>query len=114
MAKRLSGGLDYVIKAINKLVRVYNSIDSPDSLLHTSEQHLPFSVQNEDVIKLSSHLWSAVDAIGYVVSTQHINPLQRKAIDLWNLKNRCEEEKVTCRMTCNVPLPLQIGNISYQ
>ena len=93
MAKRLSQRLDRVIKAISKLVRVYNSIDSTDSLLHTSQKHLPFSVQNEDVMNLSSQLWSALDAIEHVVSTQHINSMQRKAIELWNLKSRCEEEK---------------------
>ena len=89
MAKCLSQHLDRVIKAISKLVRVYNSIDSTDSPLRTSQKHLPF----KDVINLSSQLWSAVDAIEHVVSTQHINSMQRKAIELWNLNSRCEEEK---------------------
>ncbi len=52
MAKRLSRRLDRVIKAIEKLVRVCNAIDHPDSST-TNEQQLPLSVRKEDVMDLS-------------------------------------------------------------
>lgn len=50
-------------------------------------------MQNEDVMNLSSQLWSTFDAMDHVASTQQLTILQRKAIDLWNLKSRCEEEE---------------------
>ena len=103
MAKRLSRRLDRVIKAIGKLVGVYNAIDYPDSST-TSEQQLLPSVRKEDVMDLSSQLWSAVDSMDHVVSTQQLISLQRKAIDLWNLKSRCEEEltNVQNNMRCSI------------
>lgn len=94
IAKRLSRRLDRVIKAIEKLIKVYNAIDCPDDLLcQILQPTLPLSVQNEDVMNLSSQLWSTFDAMDHVASTQQLTVLQRKAIDLWNLKSRCEEEE---------------------
>ena len=92
--------LDRVIKAIDKLVKVYNTIDSPEPYVHTTQQkQLPLLVRHEDV---TNQLWSAVDEIEHVVSTQHITSMQRKAIDLWNLKCHCEEEKDNVQNDMNV------------
>ncbi len=56
MAKRLSPHLDRVIKAI----------DHPDSS-KINKQQLPPSVRKDDVMDLSSQLWSAVDSMDHVV-----------------------------------------------
>ena len=60
---------------------------------HIDEPSLPTTVRNEDAMNLSSELWSAVDVMDDVGSTQRLSSLQRKAIDMWNMKSRCEEEE---------------------